>query len=74
MHTLSWPLFVDQWRPQTRSQAWLYDAVLLLAGSWFLALSAQIAIPVPFSPVPITGQSFGVLVLAMMLGARRGVA
>ena len=39
-----------------------------------IALSAQIAIPPPFSPVPITGQTFAVLVVGMILGRWRGTA
>lgn len=36
-----------------------------------LALAARVAIPLPFSPVPVTGQTFVVLVLGATLGARR---
>jgi biotin transport system substrate-specific component len=41
-----------------------------LAGSILLALLARLSIPVPFSPVPITGQTFGVLFLGGILGSR----
>jgi biotin transport system substrate-specific component len=34
-------------------------------------LCAQIAVPLPWTPVPITGQTFGVLLVALLLGARR---
>lgn len=40
------------------------------AGSLLLALLARLSIPVPFSPVPITGQTFGVLFLGGILGSR----
>ncbi len=50
------------------------DFILVLGGSLFIALSAQLQIPLPFSPVPITGQTFAVLLLAALLGSRRGVA
>ena len=36
----------------------LFDAGLVVAGSAVIALSAQVAIPLPFSPVPVTGQTF----------------
>ena len=36
------------------------------------ALSAQIAVRLPFSPVPITGQTLAVLVVGGLLGSRRG--
>ncbi|MCI0331329.1 MAG: biotin transporter BioY [candidate division Zixibacteria bacterium] len=52
----------------------LYDSFLILGGSFLMALSAQIAIPLPFSPVPITGQTFAVLVVGMLLGRWRGTA
>jgi biotin transport system substrate-specific component len=38
-----------------------------------MALSANVAIPVPGSPVPITGQTFSVLLVGGALGTRRGV-
>lgn len=57
-----------------KTHAWLYDLFLVLGGSFLIALSAQVAIPLPFSPVPITGQTFAVLVVAMLLGRWRGAA
>ena len=50
------------------------DALLVLAGVAVVAISAQVAVPLPFTPVPITGQTFGVLLTAAALGPRRGVA
>jgi biotin transport system substrate-specific component len=47
---------------------------LILAGTILIALAAQISIPVPGSPVPITGQTFGVLLSAGALGFKRGIA
>jgi biotin transport system substrate-specific component len=47
---------------------------LCAAGSGLIAISAQLAVPVPFSPVPVTGQTFAVLVVAALLGARLGGA
>lgn len=38
-----------------------------------IALSAQVAIPLPFSPVPITGQTCAVLLVGALLGSRRGM-
>lgn len=52
------------------SLAW--KLVLVLAGSALIALAAQVRIPLPFSPVPITGQTFAVLLVAAALG-RLGV-
>ncbi len=47
---------------------------LIVAGALFIALSANISLPVPGSPVPITGQTFSVLLVGGALGARRGIA
>ena len=46
------------------------NIILMLAGSWLLAMTAQIALPI--GPVPITGQTFGVLLIAALLGSRLG--
>lgn len=48
------------------------DAALTLAGSLLLALLAQLAVPLPFTPVPVTGQTYGVLLVGALLGSRRG--
>ncbi len=45
---------------------------LILAGSWLVALAAQVSIPLPFTPVPITGQTFGVALVGATLGMRLG--
>jgi biotin transport system substrate-specific component len=50
------------------------NAVLILAGVVLVALVAQIRIPLPFTPVPITGQTFGVLLVGASLGAWRGLS
>lgn len=49
-----------------------WDALRISAGVLLLALCAQIAIPLPFTPVPLTGQTFGVMLIAVFFGARRG--
>ncbi len=49
-------------------------AVLIILGSALIALAAQIAVPLPFSPVPVTGQTFAVLLVAAALGPRFGPA
>lgn len=48
------------------------DAVLVLAGAGLTGLLAQVAIPVHGSPVPITGQTLGALLVGAALGWRRG--
>ena len=46
--------------------------VLVVAGALFIALTANYAVPVPGSPVPVTGQTFSVLLVGGALGFRRG--
>jgi biotin transport system substrate-specific component len=48
------------------------DAVLVLAGTGLVAAAAQVSIP--FQPVPVTGQTFAVLLVGSSLGAIRGAA
>jgi biotin transport system substrate-specific component len=50
------------------------DVLLVLAGAGLTALGAQIAIPIPPSPVPVTGQTLAVVIAGAALGARRGMA
>ena len=50
----------------------LRDAALIIAGSLVVALFAQIKIPLGFTPVPITGQTFAVLLVGALLGGWRG--
>ncbi|MCZ2128451.1 MAG: biotin transporter BioY [Anaerolineales bacterium] len=50
------------------------DLTLVLLGSWLVALLAQIKFALPFSPVPVTAQTFGVLLIGAALGSKRGVA
>lgn len=47
---------------------------LIVLGALLIYLTARLAIPVPGSPVPVTGQTFGVLLVGGALGLRRGVA
>ena len=54
--------------------ALLADALLVILGSLLVAALAQVSIPLPFTPVPITGQTFAVLLVGAALGARRGAA
>ncbi len=50
----------------------LTDAFLILGGSLFVAALAQISVHLPFTPIPITGQTLGVLLVGVSLGSRRG--
>ncbi|WP_406381385.1 biotin transporter BioY [Streptomyces sp. NBC_01618] len=48
------------------------DTALILGGAALTGIAAQIAVPVPGSPVPVTGQTFAALLVGTALGARRG--
>ncbi|GHD98951.1 biotin transporter BioY [Streptomyces alanosinicus] len=48
------------------------DAALVVGGAVLTGLAAQVAVPVPGSPVPVTGQTFAALLVGTALGARRG--
>ena len=50
----------------------LRQVALGIAFSLLVALASQIVIPLPFTPVPITGQMFAVLVAGALLGSRLG--
>ncbi len=45
----------------------------ILTGSLLIALFAQIQIPLYFTPVPLSGQTFGVMLVGGLLGARKGL-
>ncbi len=74
------PLAQAIWPGSARSQSaaysqsadWGRDALLVLTFSLVTALSAQVAVPLPWTPVPVTGQTFGVLLTGALLGPRLG--
>ncbi|WP_327423389.1 biotin transporter BioY [Streptomyces sp. NBC_01527] len=48
------------------------DTALVVGGAALTGIAAQIAVPIPGSPVPVTGQTFAALLVGTALGARRG--
>lgn len=50
-----------------------YRVLLALAGSWLVAGLAQLELKLPFTPVPVTGQTLGVLLVGASLGAGLGL-
>ncbi|MBY8880771.1 biotin transporter BioY [Actinacidiphila acidipaludis] len=56
------------------ARARVRDAALVLGGAVLTGLAAQLSVPVPGSPVPVTGQTFAALLVGTALGARRGFA
>lgn len=55
-----------------RQRSWAIDAALVVGFSAFIALTAQVALPLPNTPVPITAQTLGVLLTGAVLGPRLG--
>ena len=49
------------------------DLLLVTAGALFVAALSQVRIPLPFTPIPLTGQTFAVLLVGAALGAKRGL-
>jgi len=50
------------------------NLALIVGGSLLVGLCARVSIPLPFTPVPLTMQNFGVLLVGLLLGSRRGFA
>jgi biotin transport system substrate-specific component len=71
MTTLA-PTLSNRYFPGTAE--WIRNLYLIVLGSLLLAALAQIEIILPFTPVPITGQTFGVLLISAALGSKRGAA
>lgn len=57
---------------RTKSAGAVKSAALVVGGAVLTGIAAQIAVPVPGSPVPVTGQTFAALLVGTALGARRG--
>ncbi len=64
------PLVLADLVPAVRAR----NVVLVALGVLFTALLAQVSVPVPGSPVPVTGQTLAVVLTAASLGPARGVA
>jgi biotin transport system substrate-specific component len=61
-------------RSEYRGMEWAKQAGIVVAASLFVALCARVTVPLPFTPVPLTLQNFGVLTVGLLLGSRRGFA
>lgn len=69
-------------RPEAATLRWallprsglLTSVLLVLGGAAFVAIAAQVSIDLPFTPVPITGQTFAVVLVGASLGALLGLA
>src|SRR5579863_7285513 len=50
------------------------QVAIVIGASLFVALCARLTVPLPFTPVPLTLQNFGVLLVGLALGPRRAFA
>ena len=61
--------------PQERTAEYSRQVAVIVGASVFVALCARVTIPLmPLTPVPLTVQNLGVLLVGMLLGSRRGFA
>lgn len=61
-------------RTRSRAASLAADALLVAIGVALISLSAQVSIPLPHTPVPLTGQTFAVLLVGTAYGATRATA
>lgn len=61
-------------RMPARPLSWAVPAAQIVAGSLVVAALARLAYVLPFTPVPVTGLTLGVLLVGAALGSRRGAA
>lgn len=57
---------------QDRALDGVGQVAIVIGASLFVALCARVALPLPFTPVPLSLQNFGVLLVGLSLGSRRG--
>ena len=68
------PLTLADFLPRPRAAPAVRDVLLVLAGAGLTAVAAQLAVTLPWSPVPYTFQTFAVLLVGTALGTWRGTA
>lgn len=68
-------VIADVWsaRATTAAGYLVRQVTLVLGAAAFVGLAAQVAVPLPFTPVPLTLQTFAVLLAGAALGSLRGV-
>lgn len=62
--------YADICKPRGLTMRWAYEILLVLTGTALIAVSAKVQIPM--WPVPVTAQTFAVLLIAALFGAKRG--
>ena len=77
MQLVAQPTLADALFPRvetnSRAIAWAREIALMVGFAAFVALAAQIQVRVPWTTVPITGQTYAVLVAGGALGMKRGI-
>lgn len=63
------PKFINKKRNKV-----FFSVLSILSGVFLIGVLAQISIPLPWTPVPITGQTFGVLLVALSWGRKFAVS
>jgi biotin transport system substrate-specific component len=58
----------------SQTQGAVRQIAIIVGATFFIALCARITIPLPFTPVPLTAQNLGVLLVGLLLGSRAGFA
>ncbi len=61
-------------RPQFLAGTAVRQVGVIIGASLFVALCARLSLPLPFTPVPLTLANFGVLLVGLALGSKRGFA
>jgi biotin transport system substrate-specific component len=69
-------VLVDRVNPRTTGflQTYAFNAAAIVGASLLMAVCAHVSIPLWFTPVPITLQTFGVMLLALTMGGWRASA
>jgi biotin transport system substrate-specific component len=57
-----------------RSSELAQQALIVVGASLLITLCAKVSIPLPFTPVPLSLVNFGVLLVGLVLGSKRGFA
>jgi len=71
---MRYPVYIDNYRPATRAGSLTFDLLVLVSSSLLIAALSQLEFFVPFSPVPVTGQTFAVLAVGLLLGSTGGAS
>jgi biotin transport system substrate-specific component len=66
--------YTDILLPQRSVPNKVINAAIILGTSWLIAAGAQVSINIPFSPVPVTGQTLAVLLAGLIFGKTLGSA